>query len=604
MIPDTVRRRASAPPTPPRLLAVGVAAGVAAVAWSIAYEGFLADAWGRLATPFALVHLLGTAVLTTAGLFTWARRPSSRIGPMLVIAAFVSHVSALQFFPAERTFVTEWTLVDGANWLGGLPLVIYFHAALTFPSGRAGRTLERVLISCGYIIVIGFGWLIPTPLYRWVTWPGLLVMAVALGLGVARFVRASPAARRVVGPVPIIVLVFTFAALVYAAIGGLEGQSERTLRAAHMGQVLTSPLVGIAFMASLLRTRLAWAGVGDLVLGLQRRPGAEGLVDALRRALRDPTLEVAFWLPERRGYMDARGQRLELAGLAADRLATPVEASDGGHLALIVHDRALADEQELIEAVVAAAHLALENARLQAALALQLEEVQASRVRIVAAADAERRRVERDLHDGAQQHLVGLAVLLQTARAQAPGGELSETLAAAADQLRVGLQELRELARGIHPAVLAQHGLAGAVESLAERAPVPVEIVEVPEQRFDPVVELTAYLVLSEALANIGKHAAASQARIAVRHRAGMLELEALDDGVGGAQPAAGSGLEGLRDRLSALGGELEVQDQPGGGTWLRAHLPARSDQAPTPEVEGDPSAGPPTSLSGRSPLR
>jgi PAS domain S-box-containing protein len=215
--------------------------------------------------------------------------------------------------------------------------------------------------------------------------------------------------------------------------------------------------------------------------------------------------------------------------------------------------------------------------RLNNELRARLGDLAASRARIVAAGDVERRRLERNLHDGAQQRLVALSLSLRLALAKLdtdPGGARA-TLADAGDELSLALAELRELARGLHPAVLSDRGLRAAVETLAARTPVPVEIAEIPEERLPEPVEAAAYYLIAEALTNVAKYAEASAVRVRVVAGVGSILVEVADDGVGGADPAGGSGLRGLADRVEALGGSLEVASPAGAGTSLRAEIPA-----------------------------
>jgi signal transduction histidine kinase len=241
-----------------------------------------------------------------------------------------------------------------------------------------------------------------------------------------------------------------------------------------------------------------------------------------------------------------------------------------------VHDRSLAETPELVASVAAAAGLAVENERLEAALSARLEDLRRSRARIVEVGLAERRRLERNLHDGAQQRLVALSLTLRMAQGKirkAP--DTAETLVAAAqEELTTALEELRELARGIHPAVLSDRGLQAAVEALAVRSPLPVRVVEVPGERLPEPVEAAAYFVIAEALTNVAKYADANEATVAVRRQNGHALVEVRDDGVGGADPARGSGLEGLADRVGALDGSLSLDSPPGAGTILRAEIP------------------------------
>jgi signal transduction histidine kinase len=252
---------------------------------------------------------------------------------------------------------------------------------------------------------------------------------------------------------------------------------------------------------------------------------------------------------------------------------TPIADADG---AVLVHDAGLEHEAQLVRLTAAAAGMALEHARLQAEVQAQLEQVRASRARIVEAGDAERRRLERDLHDGAQQRLVTLSLALGMARDRAAGAdpELGSLIESASKEAREALTELRELARGIHPAVLTETGLTGAIQALAERSLVATTITAVPDGRFPAAIEATAYFVVSEALANVAKHAGADGAQVTIQRRPGRLVVEVSDDGAGGARPEAGSGLRGLADRVASVGGVLRVDSPPGGGTRLEADIP------------------------------
>ena len=245
-------------------------------------------------------------------------------------------------------------------------------------------------------------------------------------------------------------------------------------------------------------------------------------------------------------------------------------------VAALVHDPVLLDQQALLRAAGAAARLALENERLQAELRLQLAEVRASRARIVGAGDEERRKLERDLHDGAQQRLLSLGLALQLVRSELgpDANGAARLLEDAQAELGAAIGELRDLAQGIHPAVLTEHGLTPALRTLATRSAVPVELRELPAERLPAAVEAAAYFVVSEALANVAKHARASGAVVSVVAQDGALEMAVEDDGVGGAAPGAGSGLAGLYDRVHALDGELTIESRAGGGTRLHAEIP------------------------------
>jgi signal transduction histidine kinase len=325
-----------------------------------------------------------------------------------------------------------------------------------------------------------------------------------------------------------------------------------------------------------LRSRLTRAAaVSDLVASLtERADRRRGLRDALADALGDPRLTLAYWLPERGEYVNSAGQRVELPSRGSQRVATVVD-DHGVPVAAIVHDAALADERELIAAVGAAATLTLENERLDAELRAKVEELREQRRRGVEAALEERRRLERNLHDGAQQRLVSMALKLRLARSQVGhDGEAGRLLADASEELDEALEELRELARGIHPAVLHDRGLDAALETLANRSPVPVELEATPGVRLAEPVEAAAYFVVAEALTNVAKYAAATRATVRAVRDNGHMIVEVADDGVGGADPSKGSGLTGLADRLCSVDGRLEVIDARGGGTIVRAEIP------------------------------
>jgi signal transduction histidine kinase len=326
------------------------------------------------------------------------------------------------------------------------------------------------------------------------------------------------------------------------------------------------------FTISTVRARMAGGALGTAIVDLEPGASPGQLRDALARALGDSTLQLAFRQPGGVGYLDTMGRAVDADRPNPGRAVIPVPGSDG---AVLVYEQGLELEPQLVRLMTAAAGMAMEHARLQAEVQAQLEQVRASRTRIVEAGDAERRRLERDLHDGAQQRLVTLSLALAMARARAVADpELGALIESASKEAREALTELRELARGIHPAVLTETGLAGAVQALAERSPVATTIVAVPEERFPAAIEATVYFVVSEALANVAKHAAAEAATVTIRRRSGRLVVQVSDDGAGGARPEKGSGLRGLADRVASAGGALRVDSPPGCGTRLEAAIP------------------------------
>jgi signal transduction histidine kinase len=329
-----------------------------------------------------------------------------------------------------------------------------------------------------------------------------------------------------------------------------------------------------AFLAGLLRMRLARAAVGQLVVELGDAPPEGELRDALSRALHDPGLNVAYWRPETHDFVDGGGHTIALPQSGEPRTASLIER-DGEPVAALIHDASLAQDPELVEAVAAAAGLALENERLEAALRARLEDLRASRARIVEAQATERRRLERNLHDGAQQRLVAVALELGMAEARLDANPARDIVTQARTELSLAIEELRELARGIHPALLTDHGLGAALEALAGRAPLPVTVeLELGQGRLPDAVEVAAYYVAAEALTNVVKYAGAREAVVRATRSAGWAVVEVVDDGSGGADASRGSGLRGLADRVEALDGRLDILSQRGGGTRVRAAFP------------------------------
>jgi signal transduction histidine kinase len=333
----------------------------------------------------------------------------------------------------------------------------------------------------------------------------------------------------------------------------------------------------ILFLMGVLDARLARSGVSDLVVQLRGNPNPDELQRALARTLRDPTLQLVYWLPEFGSYADADGHEVALPEPGGERALTPIQ-HDGVRIAALLHDPALSDERELMAGASAAAAIALENTRLQVELRARLEELRGSRSRIVEVAQEERKRLERNLHDGAQQRLVALSMELgrMERRLAADAPERVE-LEHARGEIATSLRELRQVARGLHPAVVSSHGLEVALEQLAATAPVPVVVIVRVDHRLPEAIEVAAYYIVAESLANIGKHARAEAVRVEVLRQDGLVLVEVADDGVGGADTEHGSGLRGLADRVEALGGRLLVWSPAGAGTRVSAEIPCGS---------------------------
>jgi len=524
-----------------------------------------------------------------AGIFAWWRRPENRIGPLMTLVGFMWFLGALR--SADTAWAYTLGLLVGALWIGAL-----VHMLIAFPTGRVEPGVERGVVILGWStsIVLPFLAALVTArpngcrdcpdnlLLAWdsdtassvVEGTGLVASVVLLvGLGVVlirRWRGFGKVQRRALAPV-----VWTAAAV---AVVGIASVLPIALGADEVSHVVDAVLIVLitalpfAFLVGLMRSSLSRAGA---VSALFERLGGVSARDALAEALGDHSLALAYWLPDSGRYVDARGQTVALPTSDEDRAVTAIER-DGAPVAAIVHDPALLDDRELVRTAGAAAALALENERLAAELRARYDDLRAASARLVAAGDAARRRIERDLHDGAQQRLVSLSVTLNLARRHAePGSQTASLLDSAMGELTAGLSELRELARGIHPAVLTERGLDPALAGLAARAPLPVTISAPLDARLPPAVEAAAYFVVMESLTNVAKYASASGAEVTIKQENGDVVIDVADDGVGGADPAIGTGLMGLADRVTALGGRLEVESPPGGGTIVRAEMPA-----------------------------
>jgi signal transduction histidine kinase len=399
----------------------------------------------------------------------------------------------------------------------------------------------------------------------------LAVAAILLTVSVGRrWLRSSGPVRRQTTPVLVgaVAILLASASWILQPFGITVPELNNLVLAAQFS-------IPIAILAVLLRARMAKAAVADLVIELGQTPTPARLRDALAQALGDPSLQVAYWSPTKERFEDAAGEPVELPEVGAGQAVTMLER-DGVREAAIIHDAILLDDPGLIASVAGALQLAVANDRLTAEVKTQLEEVRASRARIVEAGDLERRRVERDLHDGAQQRLISLSLELRVAQ-NALGDDadpaVRRSLERAADEATAALAELRDLALGIHPLILTESGLGAAVESLADRSPIDVAV-DIGAERYQSAVEGAAYFVISEALANVAKYARATSARVRVRPSQDHMTVEIEDDGVGGADPRSGSGLRGLGDRVAALDGTLTVDSPSGGGTRVRARIP------------------------------
>jgi signal transduction histidine kinase len=533
-----------------------------------------------------------------AGLFAWGRRPDNRIGMLMTATGFAWLFAGLGLSDIAVLFAL-------GSAFGSVYFATAIHMLLSAPTGRLQGRGERRLVAVTYALtglVVPLLFLFSDPARDFdcadcpenvllissnaetlvevvglaVNLIGLLLVAFTLVSLIQRWRRATAPERRLYGPTYAagVVLMITLIATLVLQSTSKAGDAEGVVVTISLFPLAVMPYL---FLASFVRARIFQTGaVGELIARLGEAPRPGKLRDALAKALGDPSLELVYWLPEDERFVDARGRPFELPeDRRSGRAATKVER-EGECIAAIVYDATLRDARSHVRAVGAAAALALQNERLDAELRAKVGELRASRERMLRIGLEERRRLERDLHDGAQQRLVSMALSLRLARAKLgedPDGA-EQLLSGASDELEAALAELRELARGIHPAVLSDRGLDTALETLAHRAPVPVELKSLSGERLPEAVELAAYFVVSEALTNVAKYAEASHAVVGLERHNGRLVVQVRDDGVGGADPEQGTGLRGLADRLAVIEGRLEVESERGRGTTITARIP------------------------------
>lgn len=539
-----------------------------------------------IAAPFT-----AAASFMATGLFAWWRRPHNRFGVLMFAAGATLMLGALKESNAPVAF--------GAGVLvNNLFLAVLVHMVVAFPAGRLATRSERWLVGlfyAGFVVTsiatvtlrrhCGCAQPEPHNAFLIANRPGvasaletvagivLFLAGVAIAvLLVRRWRAASGPQRRIIAPV-----LWSGAAVVVSLAVLLAVQAADAPKAVQQTVswivVATITAIPLAFLAGLLRSRYSRGdAVGALVSRLNLAHG--GIRESIAVALGDPTVALLYWREHAGQYVDAEGRAAALPSDGPTRGYVEIE-HDGQRSAAIVFDATLSEEPELIAAVGSAAALALDNERLQAELRARINELESSRSRVLDASLEERQRLERDLHDGAQQRFVSLALNLAILdRRLADRPEDRTALACARDELDLGISELRELARGIHPAVLSERGLTPAIDALAGRAGFPVRVLAVPNRRLPPQVETAAYFIVSEALTNAAKHANAGQATVRIDQHNGDARIEVVDDGAGGADATQGSGLRGLKDRLAALDGQLTVNSPPGGGTRVTATIP------------------------------
>jgi signal transduction histidine kinase len=580
-------------PVPPadlaRLAAGAVAVGCGFGALAVARgPGELTTYAGQSELAAALAVMAGIA-LVVAGVVTSLARRGRRIGDLAVLAGYL-------------WFAPLW-----AGWRGGPPLVLslgtlaagftfplLLHIVVAFPTGVPRSKGVRALVVAVYLeaalSTLGRA-LFRDPFFDPSCWDNCtdnvflvrslpdvaraiqdadLWFAVAAGAALAavcirRLAAASGPARRAVWPVlagGIALAGATTAHSVALTRVPVEAPGDGAFQAIFV--VACAAIIGIALGLpwALVQARIQRRSIARIVAGLGEAPAPGSLEPALARAIGDPELRIAYWLPGTHRYVNGHGEPIRepmpVSGRAVTRLVR-----DGRQVAVVTHTVAVA---ELEREIGAAVRLALENERLQAEVLAQLQDLRVSRTRIVESGDAERRRLERDLHDGAQQQLVALSYDLRLARAGAAAdgaAEVARMLDAAGDETAAALEELRELAHGIYPAILTEAGLAPALEALADEAPLPVELDELAPERQPPAVETTAYVTVAEAIEDAARRDAPFLS-VRVERTDGRLLITTNDEG----RPRTGH-LAHLADRVGALGGTLELGD-----TTLRAEIP------------------------------
>lgn len=542
----------------------GPARGLRKAAWPAGLVLGLGAEWlarSGQSLPAAAADLAVGWALIGCGLFGWSRRPESRVGPLLALTGFAWFLGTL----AGSRIGAVAALGAAVLFAHRAPLC---HAIIGYPGERPLSRLSMIVVAAVYVYAAA----VPLARNDVVT----IVAAVAvLAATICGYVRAAGPDRRA--------RVTAIAAAAVLALPLAGGSVARLLgagadRAVLWGYEAVLVLIAAGLVADLLRRRWAQAAVTKLVVDLGGDSEAGTLRARLAHALGDRSLVIGYWLPGADEYADERGNRVELPAAGSGRAVTVVE-QDGERVAALVHDAAVLDDPGLADSVAQAATIALRNLRLRAEVRHQVAELDASRRRILAAGDAQRRRLQQQLQASAGRRLTGVRELLaqavqeaRTYQDQAAAGGL----AAAGKELQEAEAELRELAAGIHPPLLTEQGLGPALAALAERSPVPVRLAG-PGKRLPAAIETAVYFVCSEALANVAKHARATRVDVQMRLEGDLMAVVIADDGTGGADPSAGSGLKGVVDRVEALGGRLGVQSQAGQGTRLVAEIPVTS---------------------------
>ena len=534
-------------------------------------------------------HWLGIFIawaFAAVGLIAWWRRPHNRMGPLLLACGW-------SFLGLQMGASQSSAIAGAAAVVATLPLALIVHVLMAFPSGRLAGTPERVVVAAGYalatvleapVYLLGDGSPlqvasadgVATAVARGQSVAGTVVMVAGVGILVGRLRRADAHQRLVVGPVcavgAVTLVVLPLLGLVISFELALPGRGA--LR--DFAQPVLLLMLPITFLYGLLRGGFARAGeVHEMASRIASASFAPGdLRDAIAEALGDRSVALAYRSARDRGYVDADARPVALPAPGGARAAVEI-ASEGRRVGAIVYDALLISDPELVRTVAHLAAVALDRERLATELRAAASELRASRQRLAVASDAERRRIARDLHDGAQQRLVLLAIDAQRmARVADDADRVRRDATILREEVEAVLDDLRALVHNLEPALLTERGLPDATAWLVARMPIPTELdVDGLDERLPSIVESTGYFVVSEALANVVKHARGTRCEIALTADGDVVRIVVADDGVGGANAAA-PGLRGLSDRLGAIDGTLTVDSPDGGGTRLVAELP------------------------------
>ena len=596
------------------MLAIGAAAACLVTAIVAA-----SAATGQTAGLEVTARVAMVGVPIAVGVLAWRRQASARFGRNLTVVGFGWFVS----FLAGSSDPLLYSTGRVAGWVVEVGLI---YLILSFPSGRLRDRVDRGLVAASVVLVVVMylptalivdGYPVPSPwtlcthdcpanafqvtnaepafIEAW--WRPLreILTVVLFGLVAARVAARVVDARRLLRRALAPVLVVACARLSVFAVGlpAREAAPESDLVAAGAWTLAAAvPIMSLAFLVGLLRWRLF---IGSALERLSGRAfshaSPQELRSALAEAFDDPALEILYWLPVGSGcWLDADGRTVVPPPEGSHRTLSEVRES-GRLVAAIVHDDALKEERSFIRAGATFALATLENERLAARTSALLREVDESRARIAATADEERRRIERDLHDGAQQRLVALRIRISLAAERLAvdrqrGVELVEELGR---DVEAALEDVRALAHGVYPAPLVDRGLADALRTAGAQAPLPVAVVAQRTRRYPMTIESAAYFCCLEAIQNAGKHAiGASRVVVTLMERNDNLWLEVADDGPGFDVRSAdgGAGLVNMRDRLRAVRGELAVDSRPGRGTRIVGTIPLR-DAKPRDTIAG-----------------